>query len=1012
MDTTEKLIQVTPRELEAILDRLDADQVTRLAIVGPGNILSSNPNDWPEQLRGATIYQTREMWLVSVDRVNRFKQLNQLASWHVDIGDIEVHALAEHLTQLKFLSLCDSLIGEDGASAIAENQPQLITLELSENKIGSAGVRAIAKRLTQLTSLDVSYNQIGDSGACAIAEHLNQLTSLKVDGNHLGNAGALAFAKNLTRLTLLSLNRTQIGEAGIRAIVEHLTQLQSLWLDDTQFGQSSIEMIGKHLRRLMRLSICNIKAVYDIEPLAQLPMLQSLNLDNTSVNDLSPFSERIVSGWPLHLRVDMVPRGIQNGLSVAGCPLVRPTIEIAQQGPEAVQNYFRELAEQGEDFLYEAKVLILGEGGAGKTSLMRRLYHPDRELPAEDETTRGIEIHRHDFVGNHGRPFRLNVWDFGGQQIYHATHQFFLTKNSLYVLVDDTRKDHKTIHDKGFKFWLEVVETLSEGSPLLIFQNEKGDRSKAIDQPGILGRFTNVLAVHRGNLEHTGSVKSLQQAIECCVQQLPHIGERVPKKWVAIRAELEQLAEQQPFISQDEYFGVYRKHLAFDRTKALYLSRYLHDLGAFLHFQDDPVLRKTVILQNQWATEAVFRILDDETIKSQLGRFSTADCLRLWASSTYAEMDDELRGLMEQFEICYRLSSGDWLAPQLLSPSKPAELSGWARPDDLVMRFQYPFLPRGLVCRLMVRQHRFVRRLEHCWAHGAFFERDGAQVLVEETAKGNEIELRARGPEHKTLLSVLSSDLEALNDSFKGLQGRVEKLVPCICATCRQTTEPEMFKQSVLVHRKHAGKKLTIECHASGDDVNLLELLDGLKLEQLPNWAAKPSQAADVRTVRIFLASSAELKEDRDAFDLYFRQQNDRLREQGIYLQIVRWEFSVDAMSRTRLQDEYNQQVRECDLFVGLFKTKVGKYTEEEFDEAWKKCHDTGSPKIFTYFREYQLSGDEIREKRKDIDSLEAFEKKLAELGHFRTKYKDVEHLKLQFYDQLKRFLQNREASW
>ena len=28
------------------------------------------------------------------------------------------------------------------------------------------------------------------------------------------------------------------------------------------------------------------------------------------------------------------------------------------------------------------------------------------------------------------------VWDFGGQQIYHATHQFFLTKSSLYVLVE------------------------------------------------------------------------------------------------------------------------------------------------------------------------------------------------------------------------------------------------------------------------------------------------------------------------------------------------------------------------------------------------------------------------------------------------------------------------------------------------------------------------------------------------------------------------------------------------
>ena len=598
------------------------------------------------------------------------------------------------------------------------------------------------------------------------------------------------------------------------------------------------------------------------------------------------------------------------------------------------------------------------------------------------------------------------MWDFGGQQIYHATHQFFLTKNSLYLLVDDTRKDDKTIHDEGFKFWLEVVETLSEGSPLLIFQNEKGDRSKTIDQPGIQGRFTNVQAVHRGNLERPGSVKSLQQAIECFVQQLPHIGERVPKKWVVIREELEQLAVEKPFISQKEYFAVYGRHLEFDRTKALYLSQYLHDLGVFLHFQKDDRLSKTVILQNGWATDAVFRILDDETIKSQRGLFTAADCRRLWAEDKYADMHAELRGLMEKFELCYRLAAPhpeQWLAPRLLTPSKPPDLAQWAQPDDLVVRFAYPFLPRGLVNRLMVRQHRFVRQLANCWAHGAFFEHHGTEVLVEETAKGNEIELRARGPEHKALLSVLSSDLEALNDSFKGLQGRVEKLVPCLCATCRQTTAPEMFKQSLLVERKHAGKKLTIECHKSGDDVSLLELLDGLKLEHLPNWAAKPSKPDSLRTIKIFLASSAELREDRDEFDLYFRQQNDHLKEQGIYLQIVRWEHFLDAMSKTRLQDEYNQALRDCDIVVSLFKTKVGKFTEEEFDVAWKSFQATGKPSIFTFFREYHLSGDEIKAKQKDLDSLHAFQQKLSDLGHFWTKYKDAEHLKRQFRDQLTR---------
>ena len=151
------------------------------------------------------------------------------------------------------------------------------------------------------------------------------------------------------------------------------------------------------------------------------------------------------------------------------------------QGNDAILNYFRERALGEVDHLYEAKMLILGEGGAGKTSLLRRLYQPDQPLPTEKETTKGISIYRHEFPLRNGRRFHLNVWDFGGQEIYHATHQFFLTRRSLYLLVDDTRKDHKSVSDEGFKYWLELIDVFGGHSPVLIFQNEKGGRSKAID---------------------------------------------------------------------------------------------------------------------------------------------------------------------------------------------------------------------------------------------------------------------------------------------------------------------------------------------------------------------------------------------------------------------------------------------------------------------------------------------------------------------------------------------------
>jgi hypothetical protein len=616
------------------------------------------------------------------------------------------------------------------------------------------------------------------------------------------------------------------------------------------------------------------------------------------------------------------------------------------------------------------------------------------------------------------------VWDFGGQQFYHATHQFFLTKRSLYILVDDTRNSSQAVQDDGFKYWLELIEALSEGSPVLIFQNEKAGRSKRIDAAGIKGRFANVKDVYRGNLEHADAADKLAEAIRFHVQQLPHVGEAVPARWLQIRAELEERKQLDPYISCKDYFQIYGRHLEFDETKALKLSRYLHDLGVFLHFQDDFLLARYVFLKNEWATEAVFNVLDDEPTKARSGYFTRADCQRIWAHSTYGDLHPELLALMEKFELCYKLAdqpTDTWLAPQLLSPSTPEAVQDWPQADDLVLTYQYDFLPKGLLSRLICRMNRFVRQPDRSWRSGAFFEHVQSELLVRLASPlGQEIELRARGPERKALLSVISSDLDALNATFEGLRDKVRKLVPCICSKCRLSITPERYEEGRLQKRKQDGK-LTVECPDSYEDVSVLELLDGLKLEALPAWAnptpkgplgtedrpaaaAAGSGSAAPRTIKIFLASSSELREDRDAFELHFRQANDRWLLKGVYLKILRWETFLDAMSETRLQDEYNEGVKESDIFVSLFKTKTGKYTEEEFEVAHTAFKNYGKPRIYTYIMQANITND--KQMRKDLTSLWNFQDKLSELGHYHTEYTSIKDLLLQFQGQLEHLIE------
>lgn len=157
-------------------------------------------------------------------------------------------------------------------------------------------------------------------------------------------------------------------------------------------------------------------------------------------------------------------------------------------------------------------------------------------------------------------------------------------------------------------------------------------------------------------------------------------------------------------------------------------------------------------------------------------------------------------------------------------------------------------------------------------------------------------------------------------------------------------------------------------------------------------------------TKKIFLASSSELKADREQFEIFINRKNKSWVKKGVFLELIIWEDFLDAVSQSRLQDEYNAAIKSCDLFVMLFFTKVGKYTEEEFETAFGQFKQTNKPFIFTYFKDAPISVSDITE---DIFSLIQFKKKLGELGHFYTVYESIYELLLKFWQQLDKLAEN-----
>jgi len=104
-----------------------------------------------------------------------------------------------------------------------------------------------------------------------------------------------------------------------------------------------------------------------------------------------------------------------------------------------------------------------------------------------------------------------------------------------------------------------------------------------------------------------------------------------------------------------------------------------------------------------------------------------------------------------------------------------------------------------------------------------------------------------------------------------------------------------------------------------------------------------------MKTYRIFLALSFEIRPERIEFGNLILQENKRYNKKKVNFELEVWEDMDDSVSATCKQDDYNAYLKKCDICIVMFWTKMGKYTLEEYSLARKLFDETKSPKIYTY---------------------------------------------------------------
>lgn len=745
-------------------------------------------------------------------------ELLTLSLLRTNISDITP---LKELNKLRLLSLSsDNLTNLEAL----ENLKQLESLNLGKN--GATNFNFL-KELHRITSLSLNLDAIKDY------KSLNELANLESLALRFTTNTDIDFVKNLKSLKYLNLQFNKLSNI---EFLKDLKGLKSLNLNNNRLTNVNVL---KELINLQTLSL-SFNNLTDIGVLKYLVKLEKLELRNNQISSLE-FLKYLTK--LKRIRVNNNPLDLPRNLRRASTLKRRDIIQIFQ--------YYEQL-EEGVDYIYEAKVLIVGEPKAGKTTLTQKIKDNKKwneELKGNDSIqTVGVDIDTLPFPYCKDKTKRITAhfWDFGGQDIQYVLHQYFFTERSLYVLLGDGRPEFL-----NFNYWFEIIATLGRKCPVLVVLNE--NRGKPVKTFNI-NEYRKEFGKYLGSIEEEsvnfyddsdGRFENLKNKIENKTSNLGHIGMHLPQTWVDVRKELEILKETKPYIEKDDFLAICEKCNLINKNYQAQVIDYLHDLGIALNYRYDSNLRNKFILQPNWVIDALYVVLKDNKIEKDCGMFEVEYVEGLWQEEGYSYKDCEiLLDLMQKgkFEIAYRLYNSDKFIVPILLPYKLVVDYQFENKNPIQTYFQYTFMPKGIVPRLIVRLHRniLIKGNEQIvWNKGVFLKHyeSIAEVIEREQSKRISIKVSGENPIHnKELLTFIRNELINIHNDWFENRLVFDELVPCICKVCEKLEtkgENHFFKLKDLNRRVIELRKETIECPHSAEDVYVRQLLEGIYVENV-----------------------------------------------------------------------------------------------------------------------------------------------------------------------------------
>ena len=692
-------------------------------------------------------------------------QLTQLES--LDLSCNQLTSLPESIGELKRLKTL--IIASNRLETIPVSIGQLVSLHtivLDQNRIESLPeslgqlkrLNTISVDRNRLSSIPESIGMLDRLQTLSIVN--NQLTQLPNTIGGLSHLQSLDIRQNqlaslpetigqLEKLTELHLWKNQLKS--LPTDIDCLVRLQLLDADSNQL-ESLPESIGA-LKALQTLYLGNNRLKTLPDSLRDLPLMHELYLhDNDQL------------GIPVEILGQSWDRGIE-----VGDPL------------EILEYYFNTRGKLGSQ-LRELKLLVVGRGGVGKTSLIKRLHNQPID-PTERET-HGINITPVELPCNDG-PVIARVWDFGGQHVLHAMHEFFLTERSLYLLVLGERED---MAEQDAAYWLQLIRSYAGNAPVVVAINKSEGRKREIDRKSFERNYGPILAwiPTECSAGFDETIENLRSALVSAANEMDEIRNLFPAKWWKIKDSLEHM--QEPFLNFSEYQQLCAELGESDSKNQANLAGWLNDLGIAINYADDERLHDTTVLRPDWLAGGIYAILrandphhNDPFARDAIISFDRlediydgAERLGILTADEYPKQKwPFLLQWMCQFQLAFPLDEcgKQLLVPTLLSVEPPRNCTEPEVPDRTRIRFEFDVVPGPLLPKFLVRTFSLIDG-ECRWRRGAILQYGSASARVWSTQDERWIRVTAIGNDvdRFELLTMIRLTLHDLFREYKNLK--------------------------------------------------------------------------------------------------------------------------------------------------------------------------------------------------------------------------------------------------